>query len=239
MLSGLVEQSAGGAVDAPRRFFVVWQNPETREFHRVGRLEAWPDNSCRFAYASDVRAVPGFRPFAAFPEMEHEYVAERLFPFFANRVMSARRPDFEAYLTLLGLGPQEWTPLEVLARSAGERATDTVQVVAELQTDAHGRLSTVFPASGVRHVEGADERIAHLARGQELFIRCEPDNPWDPRSLLLDVATSEPVGWVPAYLLDEVHKYREEARQFRVTVEQANGPEAPWHLRLLCRLVII
>jgi hypothetical protein len=115
MLSGLVEHSAGGAVDAPRRFFVVWQNPETREFHRVGRLEAWPDNSCRFAYASDVRAVPGFRPFAAFPEMEHEYVAERLFPFFANRVMSARRPDFEAYLTLLGLGPQEWTPLEVVA----------------------------------------------------------------------------------------------------------------------------
>jgi hypothetical protein len=114
-----------------------------------------------------------------------------------------------------------------------------VQVVAELQTDAHGRLSTVFPASGVRHVEGADERIAHLVRGQELFIRSEPDNPWGPRALLLDVATSEPVGWVPAYLLDEVLKYREEARQLRVTVEQANGPEAPWHLRLLCRLVII
>ena len=88
-------------------------------------------------------------------------------------------------------------------------------------------------------MEGAVKRIGHLVRGQELFIRSEPDNPWDARALLLDVATSEPVGWVPAYLLDEVHKYREEAKKLRMTVEQANGPEAPWHLRLLCRLVII
>lgn len=238
MLSPLAEQSVDVVTDPRRRFYVVWQDPDTRAFHRVGRLEAWSDGSCRFAYVSEARTIPAFRPFAAFPDLERSYRSERLFPFFANRVMSARRPDFGAYLAMLGLEHEEWTPLELLARSAGERATDTVQVVAEPQPDARGRLSTVFPVSGVRHIEGASDRIADLARGQELFVRPQPDDPADPRALLLDVATNEPVGWIPAYLLDAVHKYREDDTALQVTVEQANGPEVPWRLRLLCRLLI-
>lgn len=69
-------------------------------------------------------------------------------------------------------------------------------------------------------------------------MRAQSDNPYDPRVVLLEVTTNEPVGWVPAYLLDEVHTHREEATPLHVTVEQGHGPDARWHLRLLCRLLI-
>jgi hypothetical protein len=192
----------------------------------------------RFWYDSDARVLPDFQAFVAFPDVGRTYESDHLFPFFANRLMSPRRPDFDDYVESLGLSLEEWTPLELLARSAGERATDTIQVVAEPTTEGAAE-TIVFPASGVRYVEGAAERIGQLQRGQSLHIREEPDNPHDPRALLLDVTHQAPVGWVPAYLLDYVHKRREDGANIRVTVERANGREAPWHLRLICRLVAI
>lgn len=95
-----------------------------------------------------------------------------------------------------------------------------------------------FLVSGIRHTSGADARIAHLQAGQALFLRDDTANTVDPRALLLDAASGEPVGWVPRYLLDYVHKRREDGADLRVLVEHANGPDVPWHLRLLCRLEV-
>lgn len=44
-----------------------------------------------------------------------------------SRVISTRRPDVEQYATALGLTSDEPDPLDILARSGGERATDTIQ----------------------------------------------------------------------------------------------------------------
>jgi hypothetical protein len=59
-----------------------------------------------------------------FPELDREYRSNEIFPIFANRVMSPRRSDFGSFLERLDLGPDA-TPFEILARSAGSRATDS------------------------------------------------------------------------------------------------------------------
>lgn len=41
--------------------------------------------------------------------------------------MSSRRPDYPQYLSALGL--EHADPVELLARTGGRRATDTIQVV--------------------------------------------------------------------------------------------------------------
>jgi hypothetical protein len=128
--------------------------------------------------------------------------------------------------------------LELLARSAGERATDTVQVVEEPLEEDSGRATVVFPVSGARHIEGAEERINALRPAQQLSLLREPENEEDPRAVLIDVTTNAPVGYVPSYLLDFLLKRWDGGVQPQVYVERANGPEAPWHLRLLCRLVM-
>jgi hypothetical protein len=203
----------------------------------VATLEAAPELYV-FAYTTEARLVPSFRPFPAFPDLHRTYESARLFPFFENRVMSPRRPDFDGYLTALGLTRVDGTPLELLARSAGRRATDTIQVIPESSRDVEGRESQLFLASGARHLEGAEERIQALSRGEELTLEPQPDNEVDPRAMLIDTASGGAVGWVPNYLLDDVHKALEAGIDVRCLVEQANGPETPWHLRLLCRLVI-
>ena len=124
---------------------------------------------------------------------------------------------------------------ELLARTGGRRATDTIQIVPAPVVEGD-REVLHFLVSGIRHVDPDGSRVAQLECGVTLQIRAEPDKDWDPRALLLDVRSGEPVGYVPRYLLGYVHKRREERADLRVTVEQVNGPDVPWHLRLLCRM---
>jgi hypothetical protein len=91
-----------------------------------------------------------------------------------------------------------------------------------------------FFASGVRYLDGASERLSTLAEGVELLLRPEPDNPMNPLAILLDASAGAPVGWVPDWLVRELHEMIEEGA-VRVTVAQVN-PEAPSHLRLMCLL---
>jgi hypothetical protein len=226
------------ATDLKRHFFVVWQDPETRELVHVADLEVRDADAQRtyeFRYTAGAASHPRFRPFHAFPDLEQTYRNDELFAFFQNRVMSSRRPDYPAYLSALGLTHEGADPVELLARTGGERTTDTIQIVPAPRVDA-GREVVHFLASGTRHVDPDGSRTAGLESGAALTIRPESDNASDPRALLLDVRTGEAVGYIPSYLLDYVHKRLDQSATVDVIVEQVNGPPAPSHLRLLCRM---
>lgn len=96
--------------------------------------------------------------------------------------------------------------------------------------------SQLFLASGVRYHDPADGLVMRLRPGDKLVLRDEPDNEYDDRAILLDAEHNRPVGWIPIYMLDEVHKAQQGGTSVRVFVERANGPDVPSHLRLLCRM---
>lgn len=73
-----------------------------------------------------------------------------------------------------------------------------------------------------------------LQKGQELDLRDEPDNPVNERAVLLN-ADGRPVGYIPDWLVDDVHRLRTEGA-VRVYVDKVN-PDAPDRLAVLCRLV--
>lgn len=171
-----------------------------------------------------------------------KYRSGDLFPFFADRLISAARPDYNELVTALGLTRPEATPVELLARSWGTTSHDTLQIVPEPIEHHDGTAVRLFLASGLRHVDESNSRtvssrVARLKKGQRLDLRDEPDNPRNERAVVLE-ADGKSVGWIPDYLLDELGKARDAGRQLSVAVEQPNGPETPWHLRLLCRLVL-
>lgn len=225
----------GTPVVADRRLRVIWQGP-TREFFQVGvlTLPADPERDpFRFEYADLLPT--GFHPFLAFPDIHRTYESPTLFAFFSNRVMSAERPQFDDHLAALGLTRDEATPFEMLARTAGRRTTDAVQVVPEPVEDADGTLRQLFLASGVRYWPEVESALEDLRPGDLLRLEDDPDNDYDPRAILLNTRTGETVGYVPSYMLDEVRKLRDD-RDIMVTVVRANGPSVPWHLRLLCQL---
>lgn len=215
-----------------RAFTVVWQHPTTRIFTCVGRLEARAD-SYEFRYDEQAGNIAGFEPFLAFPDLARTYRSEELFPFFSNRVLSPRRPDYPVYLERLGLQTRD--PVEILARSGGGRATDTVHLVPEPALTPDGFIELRFLASGVRHADPDGTHLRAVSAGDVLAVRDDEDNEVNPLALLLDNASGTPVGWVPDYLLDTVRGLRE-AYDLEAIAEVVNPPDTPAHLRLLCQL---
>jgi transcriptional regulator with XRE-family HTH domain len=225
-------------VEAEREFRIVWQNLQTRQLVHVGWLHVGAGRYA-FEYTPDAELDRDFQPFVAFPDFRERYESNHLFPFFARRVVATADPSFDDLVDALGLSRDTATPVELLARSWGRSTLDTIQIVPEPELHSDGSSSRLFLVSGVSHAdedhpEQVSKLVAKLKVGQKLDLHDEPDNPVDSEAIIIE-ASGHRVGWIPAYLLSEVHKARDRVDVF---VERANGPRTPWHLRLLCRLVV-
>lgn len=228
-------------LDQRREFRVIWQDQETRSLVHVGWL-VFTGTEFQFSYVEGVKSHPRFRPFPAFPLLEEVYTSEDLFAYFAVRLTSAADPEYDAVLDALGLRRDNATPAELLARSPSESPHDTIQVVPEPTELPDGTLVREFLVSGTRHVDEQNSLtvgriIEQLSVGAPLELVPEPHNPHNAESLQISVAGRQ-VGWVPDYLLSEIHGYLSSNRALALTVARANGPDVPWHLRLLCRLTV-
>ena len=188
-----------------------------------------------FSYLPGAAADPDFFPLEEFPDLSRSYVSNGLPGFFANRVMSTHRASYPSYRSWLGLAADGAdTPIEVLARTGGPRATDTFHVV-DVPGITDGRFESRFFVSGIRHVEGSAARLASLSRGSELGLRPEPDNRVNPTrcsSTCVEVRLS---GGCRTGSSTNSERSMHKGNRLRCFVEQVN-PDAPAHLRLLVRL---
>jgi hypothetical protein len=234
MATGIDERHAIG-VETSRRLLLIWQNPLDQRLVRVGELDALVDGHFSFRYLP-AAYDPDISPLVQFPDLEKVYGSNILTAFFQNRVMSSSRPSYVVFRRWIGLEVDgSDTPVEVLLRTGGPRATDTFHIVDDLSWSDDGHVVSRFLASGIRHVEGADARLRALEVGRQLKLRDEPSNPVNCRTVLIDVHGGDPVGYVPDWLVDDVLRLRSEAVDFTLVAERVN-PEAPFHLRLLCRI---
>lgn len=227
--------------DQRREYRVIWQDKATRGLVHVGWLE-FTGEEFVFSYTKEASTHPGFEPFPPFPSFDETYRSADLFPFFAVRLTSTADPQYDAVLDALGLTRESATPAELLARAPSDSPHDTIQVIPEPTETPDGALTRTFLVSGVRHANAQDQEdvsrlITDLAEGDPIELVPEPDNPKNPRALQL-AAYGKPVGWVPDYLVDEIHSYMGSNRALTVAIERANGPDVPWHLRLLCRMTV-
>lgn len=224
-----------------REYRVIWQDRGSRSLVHVGWLE-YKGDEFAFSYTDDAKTSMAFEPFPPFPELDRTYRSPDLFPFFAVRLTSAADPGFDAVIDALGLTRDQATPAEILARASSDSPYDTIQVIPEPTELPDGTLTRRFLASGVRHVdeqhpERVGDAISNLGPGARLDLVPEPTNPANPHAIQL-VAGQAPVGWVPNYLVEEIHRLLERQRGVSISVDRANGPDTPWHLRLLCRLEV-
>lgn len=248
-LAGHVTSVAVPAV--ARRLAVAWQNAMTRAISPVGLLE-FDGERYSFAYVRRALAVEGFRPLLGFPDLNRQYESDYLFPLFAQRVMDPRRPDHERYVRRLGLGADA-SPWEQMARSGGGRHGDLLQLFPEPASLSDGQVTCMFLLHGIRHIPSrplslagqevspvaveVERRLAALSPGDPLRLVREDRNQWNPRAVITVAADGYPLGWVPDLLLDDLYAMSGAApANVPVAVEQANGPDAPAHMRVLARL---
>lgn len=230
-----------GPEEKRREYRVVWQDKETRGLVQVGWLEYTGDEFV-YSYTDDARRNDRFTPFPSLPDLGEVYRSLELFPFFALRLISTADPQYSVVLDSLGLSQERATPAELLARAPSESPHDTIQVVPEPTELADGSLDRTFLVSGVRHArqlspKRVDRALSGLEPETQLELMPEPENPADPRALQL-VVRGVVIGWIPSYLVEEIHQYLDNGRTLSFVVDRANGSEAPWHLRVLCRLTV-
>ncbi|WP_143020148.1 HIRAN domain-containing protein [Sinosporangium album] len=207
---------------------VARQDPKTRSISPVGVLRTSPAGFV-FAYLQRVRDIPGFRPLLGFADLTRHYRSKNLFPLFSQRIMNRRRPDYQQYLNVLGLSANS-SELTILGRSGGRRAGDAIFLVPEPHVNENGQTSATFFVHGLRHLSGHEARISQLRIGELLELRDNPENPANPRALLVTGDGVE-LGWVPDLLLDYVHAVRNH-NLADLHVAQINGADAPPNLRL-------
>jgi hypothetical protein len=173
-------------------------------------------------------------------DLEKVYCSDQLFPLFANRILSRTRPEYPQYLRWLGLREDEADELDVLARSGGQRATDTLEIVQCPEPTRDNTYEVYFFSHGLRYLWEPDQGVIKgLNAGQRLFLMRDIQNRADPLALLL--RTDDPVGlvgYVPRYFAGEFSTVLRRVGQerVRVSVEEVNH-DAPSNFRLRCKLI--
>lgn len=217
-----------------KTIYIAWQDPQTRRWHTVGRLDRHGDGY-RFGYTGGALASPHFDYLGRMMDKTQLYYSEDLFPLFANRLLSEKRPDYPAYLSWLGVDPKP-DEFEVLARSGGRRATDQLCVYPEIEPDAQGWMTLHFFAHGLRYLSPTEQKaILDLQPGDSLRLTPEDHNTHDRYALRLESGHSVRVGYCPRYLNEGLHQVKQYA-PVHLEVEKVN-PDAPLQFQLLCKAV--
>jgi hypothetical protein len=216
--------------------YLVWRQPE-RRWWPIGRLSR-EGTQYVFQYTRGALAAQdaGFRPLLTFPELTTAYVANELFPLFANRLPPTSRADYRSFVEALDLqGEQD--PLVLLARSGGERQTDTFEVFPAPQRTPNGRFETTFFVRGLRFRPTAtQEEALRLRSGDPLTLEPEPENPHDALAVRVLSELRTHLGHVPRYLAPDLQRLGEVGVPLEVRVRRVNPPPTPMQFRILCEL---
>lgn len=220
-----------------KALFVAYQDVATRLWAPVGRLTR-QDGRYHFAYTQGAKSFPNFVPFGRMTDLDAEYVSDKLFPLFANRVLPKSRPEYADYMRWLGLSQASHDALEELARTGGLRATDTLELI-PCPTPTEGRYEVFFFCRGLRHLsQDSQTRALALVPGERLYLAQDIQNSSDESALF--VRTGDPVtvvGYAPRYYSADFTKLMKLVGpgEVHVQVERVN-PEAPIQYRVLCKL---
>ncbi|WP_082135546.1 hypothetical protein [Mycobacterium sp. EPa45] len=235
----LMESTDAGSDLHRSRLIVTRRAADDGVYRAIGYLDKFTgaDKPPTYQFTYLARAVvdPGFVPIVGFRDIRRIYRSERLFPSFADRVMSAKRPDRPQYLEALDLDADAdaW---EILTASGGHREGDPIELISLPRFDsATGETSAHFLGHGVRHRgPEASDRITKLQGGHRLWLEVDRENPYNPEALRI-VDDGIHLAFVPDPLLDYVHSVMDSGT-YELTVVRANPAETHPHLRLLLRL---
>ncbi len=221
-----------------KKVFLAWQDAETRRWFPVGQLSHEQDDF-RFVYTKGAESSERFSPFGRMTDLHAVYVAKELFPLFANRLLPKSRPEYRDFLSWLGVDGESDDALDLLSRSGGIRATDTLQIFACPEPTPENTYVVEFFSHGIRHLpEETRERIKRLQPDERLCLMQDIQNPYDAMALML--RTCDPVynvGYCPRFYSAEFSKLIELVGRDKVEVTVSGvNPSAPPQFRLRCRL---
>lgn len=219
------------------KLFLTWQDSETRRWFPIGELVRSP-NEFRFRYlygAIVAQDHSGFRPLISFPNLHSEYVSDRLFPVFMNRVLPSSRPEYGEIVSYLGTTGKT-DAFGFLARTGGAKATDSFQIFAapRLRNNVY---TLNFFVHGLRYMPlSSIDRIKNLKQREKLYLMHDFQNPVDLKALLIRTEDNHNVGFCPSYLLEDLSGWIGKSNKLSLKVRRVNNGNSPLQFRLLVDL---
>jgi hypothetical protein len=170
--------------------------------------ELWRESDSRFAFAySEDLPLALDRGFTLLPEFpanatrEAPYLSGYLFPTFAQRIPSPRRPDYRRILDSWGV-EREDDVLGILSLSGGIQLTDRLELAEYRSSDDDLSRPLLFRIAGMRH----QEQPVEIAIGDQFELRHEASNVHDPDAIVVSKHHGTKVGFVPRQYSRMVHR---------------------------------
>jgi len=153
--------------------------------------------------------------------------------------MSRSRPDYSRFMEWLNIPNDEHDPMAILARSGGERETDTLAVFPCPEVNAQGQYHLYFFSHGLRHLPScAIERINQFEPTEKLGLAHQLQSNDESDALILTTEDHYIVGYCPRYLLAELFELIRQKLNLEVQVERVNKTPTPLQFRLLCKMTV-
>lgn len=224
-----------------KTLFLAWKNPIGNSWFTIGRL-TFDGDKYQFMYTQGVKYAEqkfAFKALPSFPRLNEVYTSTQLFPVFSNRLMSHSRPDYSSFMQWLNLTDNESDPFAILARSGGERQTDTLAVFVNPEPDKQGQYHLYFFSRGLKNLTSSSiERINKFVPGEKLQLIDSITDPQYPQILTLITDDQHIVGNIPQYLFASIFEILQKKSSLEVRVEHLNQPPIPFQFRLLCRMIL-
>ncbi|MCA9497973.1 MAG: hypothetical protein KC588_02140 [Nitrospira sp.] len=219
-----------------RTFFILWQDPDSRQWFPVGKL-TYSNKVYTFVYTYGAKLSPRFVPLGVMRDLEISYEAEQLFPLFANRLLSRHRPEYKTYLNWLNIQSEPMNPLDELERTGGIRATDSLAVIPCPIPNSEGNFTLTFFGHGIRYLpEQAQQWVTTLKSGRPLYLMFDNQNEQDNLAIAIRTEPVMVVGYLPRYFAEDLRSLMNQVGEsVKVWVEKVNL-DAPIQLRLLCSM---
>lgn len=186
--------------DGKDYLYLIWKSEKSRKQYIIGELTK--NGQYEFRYGEEVRSavVDGFKPLLCFPDLDKVYKDSKLFSIFASRLPDRKRKNIHAILEKYGL--EEYDDYMLLKRSGARLPIDNLEFIDPIFS-LDTNVTRIFYMAGVRHYlncEGEDCRKAvKITRGDEVFLRKEPDNIYDRNAVQFLDSYGNVLGYMPRY----------------------------------------
>ncbi|MBF0612485.1 MAG: hypothetical protein G8345_14805 [Magnetococcales bacterium] len=199
----------------PARLYLAWQAPDGtshgRTRRKVAEIFTQTNGPTILRYLKDspdyqAAFQAGFSGYPAFG-LEKEVHDSGILETFLHRLPPQKRRDYKDFLRIWRLNPEvPLSPMALLGYAGAQLPGDGFSLVHPFDT---GRppFEILEEVAGFRHLPHAAELLGSLQVGQQVYLRAEPDNPYDPFAIRMELANQQLLGYVNRLQAPALHRW--------------------------------